>query len=170
MFLSPKELDRILEKNPSVKVHEVKKVPTTFKQTADPKYWNVKVYVYADGFACEQDNAPGHGKIVAQFDSRKEYQRFIVLQMLQRCKLITDLRRQQTLVIHDSFKYHGKVVRAISYRADFSYKDLEHDGVQVIEDVKGFNEKTGRYQRTEAFNLKWKLLMAKYPEYDFRIY
>lgn len=44
------------------------------------------------------------------------------------------------------------------------------DGVRVIEDVKAFDKKTQKFRTTETFNIKWKLLQAKYPNYKFRLF
>ena len=55
----------------------------------------------------------------------------------------------------------------ISYVADFVYF---RNGQQVIEDVKGFDEKTKKHITTKDFRLKWKLLKYLYPQYTFEIY
>lgn len=70
-------------------------------------------------------------------------------------------------MIQPAFLYRGKRVRAIGYRADFAYLE---NGVQVIEDVKAKTKATGKFRTTEGFNLKWKLLKARYPDYDFRLF
>ena len=76
--------------------------------------------------------------------------------------------RQAELVIQEAFTTpDGKKHRPVTYKADFAY---ERDGEKIIEDVKGEDEKTGKYQMTEAFRLKWKLLQAKYPGFKFEIY
>ena len=63
---------------------------------------------------------------------------------------------------------NGKKHKAAYYRADFVYED--ENGKTVVEDVKGKDRKTGKYQTTETFNLKWKLLQAKHPDKVFRLY
>ena len=78
--------------------------------------------------------------------------------------VITDLKRQVPLIIQEKFVYQGKTVRPIIYCADFVYRK---DGKTVVEDVKGFDKKTGKWRTTQTFELKWKLLKARYPHYDF---
>lgn len=65
----------------------------------------------------------------------------------------------------NAFVYEKKRVQRIVYKADFCYLDAQ--GKTIVEDVKGFDSKSGKYMQTEAFRLKWKLLKAKYPEYHF---
>ena len=84
---------------------------------------------------------------------------------MEKAGAITKLERQKDLVIQDGFVYEGKRIQKIVYKADFSY--INADGVNVIEDVKGFDKKSGHYMQTEAFRLKWKLVKAKYPDYHF---
>ena len=33
--------------------------------------------------------------------------------------------------------------------------------------TKSFDKKTGKWRTTQTFELKWKLLKARYPHYDF---
>lgn len=138
--------------------------PSQRKKT---KYRNKRVYVYADGFA-SIEKVDGHGDLAEKFDSIKEYQRCTELRALEHAGKISDLDTQKSLVIQDGFRgKDGVRYRPITYRADFTY--IEND-VQIVEDVKAFDEKRQKYRTTEAFNLKWKLLKAKYPDYIFRLY
>jgi hypothetical protein len=81
------------------------------------------------------------------FDSQKEAARWFDLLSLQRAKLITDLQRQVRFDLHGQ---HMPLVsdkgRRLSYVADFVYR--RRDGVQVIEDAKGF--KTPEYKLKKA--------------------
>ncbi len=136
-------------------------------KTKMPKYHNQKVYIYHDGFI-SQEKVENHQGIAMRFDSVKEYNRWCELQMLERGKAITNLERQKPLLIQAAFTdKEGKRHRAAYYHADFTYI---LDGEQIVEDVKGFDKKHGRYLTTAAFNLKWKLLQAKYPQYVFRLF
>ena len=97
-----------------------------------PKYGNKKVI--RDGM---------------EFDSVKECQRYCELKLLQRAGVISDLRMQESFELIPSQKVDGKVVeRAVNYVADFVY---QQDGVQVVEDTKGF--------RTKDYILKRKLML-----------
>ena len=84
---------------------------------------------------------------------------------MEKAGTISNLERQKELVIQDAFVYEKKRVQRIAYKADFCYLDAQ--GKTIVEDVKGFDSKSGKYMQTEAFRLKWKLLKAKYPEYHF---
>lgn len=79
------------------------------------------------------------------FDSRKEYNRWVNLKLLERAGRISDLKRQV------SYELIPKQVgeRACSYIADFVYHDSE--GKLVVEDCKGF--------RTEGYKIKRKLML-----------
>lgn len=86
------------------------------------------------------------------FDSKAESARYIELALMELSGEIARLELQPEFVLQPAFTYRGKKERAIVYRADFRYLRLS-DGVTVIEDVKG--------QRTDAYKLKRKLLLAK---------
>lgn len=131
------------------------------------KHHNKYVYIYEDGFVANDKGLQGHGRIVEKFDSIKEYQRGKELELLARAGRISELKKQVPLLIQEAFDdAHGKHHRATYYKADFMYIQ---DGETVVEDVKGVDKDTGKARMTEAFQLKWKLLQARYP-YVFRIY
>ena len=73
---------------------------------------------------------------------------------------ITNLTVQVPFEIAPKFKYRGKVIRAISYYADFVYTEK---GKLIIEDCKGM--------KTQVYKLKKKLLLASLllqgVEFDF---
>lgn len=131
------------------------------------KYFNKKVYGYEDGYV-STEKSDKHGKLVEQYDSVKEYQRSRELFILLRTGEITDLELQRSLLIQEAFQSaDGIKHQAVTYRADFAYRK---DGRQIIEDVKGYDEHRKKYLTTQVFDLKWKLLQAKYPEYTFVLY
>ncbi|RHQ83856.1 DUF1064 domain-containing protein [Butyricicoccus sp. AF22-28AC] len=107
------------------------------------------------------------GRILEKYDSLKEYSRYRELLLLQRSGDISELKRQDNIIIQESFVYNGEKIQAITYKADFSYI---RDGKRVIEDVKGYDEKRERYRTTKDFVLKWKLLKHKYPDWCFELY
>ena len=89
-----------------------------------------------------------------RFDSRREYKRWCELKLLQRAKVIQDLRRQVsfTLIPAQKDKDTGKVVeRECKYVADFVYT---MDGKTVVEDTKGM--------KTPEYIIKRKLMLEKH--------
>lgn len=81
------------------------------------KYGNVKVTV------------DGH-----TFDSKKEYNRYCELKLMERAGLIKDLETQKKFELIP--KQDGE--RAVNYIADFVYTE---NGETVVEDTKGFKTK-----------------------------
>ena len=96
------------------------------------KYKNKKVV--ADGIA---------------FDSKKEYQRYCELKMLEKAGEISDLRLQVPFELippqYEYYERYGKsgkrlkdgkrlLERAVTYKADFVYIE---DGKTIVEDAKG---------------------------------
>ena len=92
-------------------------------------------------YGAKKVNAPD-GQV---FDSRKEYQRYCVLKMLERAGKISGLRRQVSYELIP--KQKGE--RACNYIADFVYQDST--GNLVVEDSKGY--------RTDAYKIKKKLML-----------
>jgi len=92
------------------------------------------------------------------FDSKAELRRYRDLRLMYGFSKIDALEVHPVFVLLDDFVHCGKKIRGIRYEADFQYIE---DGKTVIEDVKGV--------RTKEFNLKLKLFMARYPEFDFRL-
>lgn len=93
-------------------------------------------------------NKYGAKKVVSPegqvFDSRKEYNRWCNLRLLERAGKISDLKRQVPYELIP--KQVGE--RACSYIADFQYYQ---DGNLVVEDCKGY--------RTEGYRIKRKLML-----------
>jgi hypothetical protein len=166
--MSEKELGEILGKNPSLRARELPFAAAPFKkkEKARPrKYRNIKVYEDETG-KFGTDRSALRGKVEV-FDSIKEHGRHRELLALEKAGIVTDLRRQEKLVIAEAFQKDGEKVREISCVADFAYTE---DGRTVIEDVKPFDLKTGKHRLTKDFALKWKLLKHRYRDFDFRLY
>lgn len=83
------------------------------------------------------------------FDSKLEYRRYIDLKILERAKVIKDLKRQVKFVLIDKSKYGQE----IAYIADFTYQE---DGKLIVEDCKSEATKTPLYK------LKKRLLAERY--------
>lgn len=92
------------------------------------------------------------------FDSKKEAGRFGELILLSKSGEIKDLKLQPEFTIQEAFKTpEGEAVRAIKYRADFSYLRRVKEGPdtrweRVVEDVKGY--------RTKDYEIKRKLMLG----------
>jgi hypothetical protein len=86
------------------------------------------------------------------YDSKGEADRAAVLEVLEMAGRISGLTKQFRIPLLVGDK------KVCTYVADFKY---EQDGKVVIEDFKGFE--------TDTFKLKWKLLQALHPEWEFKI-
>jgi hypothetical protein len=89
------------------------------------------------------------------FASKAEMNRYAELKILQRVGEISKLKLQPKFLILGKVKGKG---RPIYYIGDFEYWKLND---HIVEDVKGVE--------TAVFKLKWKLVKAKYLNYEFRI-
>ena len=114
------------------------------------------------------------------FDSKKEANRYLTLMDAVRAGIITDLRLQHDFTLQEAYTSpDGERIRAIRYRADFSYRvvcanyemitcvgitDLEYwrDIVQqhgrstlVVEDVKS------KATKTKDYRMKYKMMADK---------
>jgi len=113
-----------------------------------------------------------------KFDSKKEASRYQELKLMEKGRLIFDLELQPKFVLQEKFKYQGKTERAITYSADFRYKEntpvksltySTHSDevvkgeftqlVEIVEDVKG--------HKTDVYKIKRKMFLKKFPEYEF---
>ena len=84
------------------------------------------------------------------FDSRKEYNRWCNLRLLEKAGEISDLKRQVKYTLIPWQYQNGKVVeRGLYYIADFVYCDA--DGNTVVEDSKGV--------KTAVYKIKRKLML-----------
>lgn len=161
MRMSEKEFQLLCAKSPMLAAQN------PLGKTLTPKYRNIKVYVYADGFVSYGEKIDAKGPPADVFDSTKEYSRWNELQLLERAGKISDLQRQVKIVIQEKIISNGTTIKEIAYKADFVYNEGE---CQIIEDVKPFDNATQKHKLTKDFVLKWKLLQAKFPRYTFRIY
>lgn len=95
------------------------------------------------------------------FSSKKEANRFMELQLLQKGGCIKDLQRQVSFTLIEAYRTSdGKTERACKYIADFVYNRINPDGSieQIVEDVKGC-KKGCAYQ---LFKIKKKLMWDKF--------
>lgn len=87
------------------------------------------------------------------FDSKKEFEYYLLLKDKEKRGLVFNIKRQVPLEIQPAFTDKtGVKHRAIIYKADFVYTDRLTGTTRYI-DVKGF--------RTEVYKLKKKLLAYK---------
>ncbi len=103
---------------------------------------------------------------VLRFDSQKESRRYDELAALERAGKIRELRMQVDFTLQEAYTDgEGRRVRAIRYRADFTYRKPrddpweEYDGsfwVLVVEDVKS------RATRTKEYIMKRKLMKERF--------
>ena len=91
------------------------------------------------------------------FDSKKERDYYIILEMLEKNGKISDLKWQVPFELQPKFKFKGKTIRAITYIADFTYIDKKNK-LHII-DVK--SEAT---KKDKVYRLKKK--MMQYKGYD----
>lgn len=91
---------------------------------------------------------------VLRFDSQKEARRYDQLILRQQAGEIRDLRLQVDFTLQEAYTdLEGRRVRAIRYRADFTYR--ERDGRLVVEDVKS------KPTRTREYLIKRKLMKER---------
>jgi len=92
------------------------------------------------------------------FDSVAERNHYLGLKLLQLAGDIQQLQVHPTYILQEGFRHalSGKRIRAITYTADFAYIE---GGQTIVVDVKG--------ARTEAYRIKSKLFMAKFPHIRF---
>lgn len=94
-----------------------------------------------------------------KFDSIAEGNRYRELKLLEKRKYITDLELQPKFELQPKYtNAKGEHIRAIIYKADFSYIE---NGKIIVEDVKGME--------TKDFKLKKKMFEYKYKDVDFRL-
>lgn len=88
-----------------------------------------------------------------KFDSNREMSRYIDLKLLEQAGTISDLKLQVKFELQPSYEFNGRKIRAITYVADFTYRD-NRTNEDVVEDSKGF--------RTEVYKLKKKMFEYLY--------
>jgi hypothetical protein len=89
-----------------------------------------------------------------KYDSKKEKNRAIELEYLERTGIISNLERQVIFELQPKFKFLGKTIRAITYIADFVYIE---NGVKVVEDVK-----SPITRKNPVYKLKKKMMLYVY--------
>lgn len=92
------------------------------------------------------------------FDSQREAEFYCELKLLVKAGKVERFELQPEFVLQEGFTYQGKKYRSIIYRADF--RIVYPDGQVEIVDVKG--------HKTKEYQIKKKLLLARYPEINFR--
>ena len=92
------------------------------------------------------------------FDSKKEYQHWKELQLLEWAGEIAELRRQVKYELIPTQRMDGKCVeRSMDYIADFVY---QKGGKTVVEDVKGYRDPSSAgYAK---FVMKRKMMLYRY--------
>lgn len=91
---------------------------------------------------------------VIKFDSQKEARRFDALAARLQAGQISDLRLQVDFTLQEAYTdANGHRVRAIRYKADFTYWER---GEMVVEDVKS------AATRTDKYKIKRKLLKDRF--------
>ena len=84
-----------------------------------------------------------------KFDSKKELQRYLVLEVMLKKRLIKDLE------IHPMFPLIVNGVKIGRYTADFKY--INKEGIEIIEDVKS------KVTKTRDYMLRKKILATYNP-------
>ena len=148
---------------------DVKDLPPAYQAQALRKWAEQERKKKRLPLPCPADAGPGkpakyHNKptervtpsgAVLRFDSQKEARRYDELATLERAGQIRDLRMQVDFTLQEAYTDgEGRRVRAIRYRADFTYRKPrddpweEYDGSfwkLVVEDVKSRATKTKQY-------------------------
>jgi hypothetical protein len=96
------------------------------------------------------------------FHSKGEANRFNELKIMEKAGEIKNIRTQVKYVLLDKIppRWNNlKGQREISYMADFVYNDCKTNR-DIVEDYKGY--------QTDVYKLKKKMLLARYPDMDFR--
>lgn len=93
-----------------------------------------------------------------KFDSKKEYQEWCQLKILEKAGLISDLERQKKFQLVPTIKTETETLRGTSYFADFFYFDKKRNS-WIAQDSKGF--------KTDTYQIKKKLMLWLYPNIVF---
>ena len=118
----------------------------------------MQLYAAEGGFGEKKTESKYHAKKdirgKLKFDSKKEARRYDALVLLLRSGEITDLRIQPEFTLIEAYTMpDGERVRAMRYRADFSYRQ---NGEMIVEDVKS------AATRTRVYLNKRKMMQEKY--------
>lgn len=105
------------------------------------------------------------------FASKAEARHYQALKIVESTGAITGLKLQPRFELQPKFTdADGKKHRAVVYVADFEFMrkgerigaDMTREGIRTVVDVKGVE--------TAAFKIKWKLVIARYPEIKFEVW
>ena len=159
---------------------DVKDLPPAYQAQALQKWVEQERRKKRTPLPCPDDGTPGGGRkyhnkptervtasgAVLRFDSQKEARRYDELAALERAGKIRDLRMQVDFTLQEAYTdSEGQRVRAIRYRADFTYRKIrddpweEYDGsfwTLVVEDVKSCAT------RTKEYAMKRKLMKERF--------
>ena len=164
---------------------DVKDLPPAYQAQALQKWAEQERRKNRTPLPCPADGAPGGGQKyhnkptervtasgeVLRFDSQKEARRYDELAALERAGKIRELRMQVDFTLQEAYTDgEGRRVRAIRYRADFTYRKPPGEGshaaywadksgvpwVLVVEDVKS------RATRTKDYAIKRKLMKERF--------
>lgn len=92
------------------------------------------------------------------FDSTREAEYYCELKIRVAAGEVKSFELQPEFILQEGFIHQGKKHRPIFYRADFRIH--YPDGREEIIDVKG--------HKTKEYQLKKKMLLARYPDINFR--
>ena len=171
---------------------DVKDLPPAYQEQALRKWAEQERKKKRQPIPCPADAEPGkpakyHNKptervtpagAVLRFDSQKEARRYDELAALERAGKIRDLRMQVDFTLQEAYTdSEGKRVRAIRYKADFTYlRKMENGGLtkvpcldgkgyrlvhnpewkMVVEDVKS------RATKTKTYAMKRKMMKERF--------
>ena len=157
---------------------DVKDLPPAYQAQALRKWAEQERKKKRPPLPCLADAGPGkpakyHNKptervtpagAILRFDSQKEARRYDELAALERAGTIRELRMQVDFTLQGAYTdTEGRRVRAIRYKADFTYmkqsfvdRDGEWQWALVVEDVKS------RATRTKEYILKRKLMKERF--------
>lgn len=96
--------------------------------------------------------------IDGKFDSKREYQEWLRLKLLEKAGLISRLERQKEFQLIPTIRTETETLRRTSYFADFFYFD-NNKNVWVVNDTKGY--------KTDVYQIKKKLMVWLYPNIVF---
>lgn len=154
---------------------DVKDLPPAYQAQALKKWVEQERRKRRTPLPCHADGAPGGGRkyhntptervtasgAVLRFDSQKEARRYDELAALERAGAIRELRMQADFTLQEAYTdSEGRRVRAIRYRADFTYWKYDNEKSAwvryVVEDVKS------RATRTKEYIMKRKLMKKRF--------
>ena len=157
---------------------DVKDLPPAYQAQALRKWAEQERKKKRQPLHCPADSPTGGGRkyhnkptervtasgAVLHFDSQKEARRYDELATLERAGKIRDLRMQVDFTLQEAYTDgEGRRVRAIRYRADFTYVRVKETIGEytfrdqlVVEDVKS------RATRTKEYIMKRKLMKERF--------